>query len=66
MQIEIKNGRLIDPKNTVDRENTSLFIANGKIAGVGSAPAGFVADEVIDASVSPALLGVARALDQDL
>ena len=66
MQIEIKNGRLIDPKNTVDRENTSLFIANGKIAGVGSAPAGFVADEVIDASgciVCPGLIDLAARLN---
>lgn len=66
MQIEIKNGRLIDPKNTVDRANTSLFIAHGKIAGVGSAPAGFVADEVIDASgciVCPGLIDLAARLN---
>ena len=38
MNIEIKNGRLIDPKNGVDRR-TSLFIAGDRIAGLGDAPA---------------------------
>ena len=39
MNIEIRNGRVIDPKNGVDR-NTSLFIADGEVAGLGEAPAG--------------------------
>ena len=49
MTIEIKNGRIIDPKNGVDR-NTSLFIAAGKVAGLDTAPAGFQAEQTIDAS----------------
>lgn len=49
MNIVIENGRLIDPKNAVDR-NTSLFIADGKVAAIGQAPAGFVAAQVIDAT----------------
>jgi dihydroorotase len=49
MNIEIKNGRIIDPKNGVDR-NTSLFIADGKVAGLDTAPAGFIAEQTIDAS----------------
>jgi predicted amidohydrolase len=39
MNIEIRNGRVIDPKNGVDR-STSLYVANGKVAGLGNAPAG--------------------------
>jgi dihydroorotase len=49
MNIVIENGRVIDPKNSVDR-NTSLFIANGRIAALGEAPAGFAADQRIDAA----------------
>ena len=49
MNIVIENGRIIDPKNSVDR-NTSLFITNGRIAALGEAPAGFAADQRIDAA----------------
>ena len=49
MKIEIKNGRVIDPKNGVDRV-TTLFIADGRIAGLDAAPAGFVAEQGIDAT----------------
>ncbi len=49
MNIVIENGRVIDPKNGVDR-STSLFVADGKVAGLGEAPAGFVADQSIDAT----------------
>ena len=34
MQIEIRNGRVIDPKFAVDRENTSVFIVDRKIAAL--------------------------------
>jgi dihydroorotase len=37
MKIEINNGRVIDPRNGIDRK-TSLFIAAGKVAAIGSAP----------------------------
>jgi dihydroorotase len=49
MNIEIKNGRIIDPKNGVDR-NISLFIADGKVAGMGEVPAGFTVEQTIDAT----------------
>ncbi len=65
MNIEIRNGRVIDPKNGVDR-NTSLFIADGKVAGLGEAPAGFVADEAIDATgcvVCPGLIDLGARLN---
>ena len=49
MNISIKNGRLIDPKNGIDARQ-DLFIADGRIAALGRAPAGFVADKEIDAA----------------
>ncbi|HCI14966.1 MAG TPA: dihydroorotase [Gallionellaceae bacterium] len=64
MNIHIKNGRLIDPKNNIDAQQ-DVFIATGKIAAIGSAPAGFVADKVIDASgliVAPGLIDLAARL----
>ena len=64
MNIHIKNGRLIDPKNRVDAY-ADVFIAAGKVAAVGSAPAGFVAQEVIDATgliVAPGLIDLAARL----
>ncbi len=65
MNIEIKNGRLIDPKNQVDR-STSLFVADGRVAGIGEAPAGFVAGKTIDASqciVCPGLIDLGARLN---
>ena len=50
MNIEIKNGRIIDPKNGVDR-SASLFVVDGKIAGLGEAPAGFVAAAIARAEL---------------
>ncbi|MBS1129215.1 MAG: dihydroorotase [Proteobacteria bacterium] len=49
MNIVIENGRVIDPKNGVDRR-ASLYVADGKVAGIGQVPAGFVADRSIDAA----------------
>jgi len=65
MNIEIRNGRVIDPKNGVDR-STSLFVANGKVAGLGEAPAGFSADQSIDAAgcvVCPGLIDLGARLN---
>ena len=45
--LHIKNGHLIDPANGIDGLQ-DLFIADGKVAAVGSAPAGFVADTTFD------------------
>ncbi|WP_323054923.1 hypothetical protein [Dechloromonas sp. A34] len=65
MQIEIKNGRLIDPKNGVDR-STSVFIVDGKVAGLGQVPAGFSAERTIDAAgciVCPGLIDLGARLN---
>jgi dihydroorotase len=64
MKIHIKNGRLIDPKNNIDA-TLDIFIAAGKIAGIGQAPAGFSANQTIDASgqiVCPGLVDLAARL----
>ncbi len=64
MNIHIKGGRLIDPKNDIDAQQ-DLFISAGKVAAIGSAPAGFVADRTIDATglvVAPGLVDLAARL----
>lgn len=64
MNIQIKNGHLIDPKNQIDGL-CDLFITAGKVVAVGSAPAGFVAQQVIDATglvVAPGLIDLAARL----
>lgn len=65
MNTVILNGHIIDPKNGVDRL-ASLYIAAGKIAAIGDAPAGFVADKSIDASgyiVCPGLIDLGARLN---
>lgn len=65
MNIEITNGRVICPKNGIDR-SISLYIADGKVAGLGEAPAGFVAGQTIDATgcvVSPGLIDLGARLN---
>ncbi len=64
MKLHIKNGRVIDPANGIDQV-TDLFIADGLIAALGTAPSGFVADNVIDASglvVAPGLVDLSARL----
>ena len=64
MKIEIRNGRLVDPAQGIDRV-ASLFVAAGKVAAVGGAPPGFVASRVVDAAglvVCPGLIDVAARL----
>ncbi|GAB3427731.1 dihydroorotase [Massilia solisilvae] len=64
MKLHIKNGRLVDPANNIDKV-TDLFIADGKVAAVGSAPAGFAADSTIDATglvVAPGLVDLSARL----
>ncbi len=64
MKIHLKNGRLIDPKNGIDAVR-DLYIAAGKIAGVGQAPEGFVANQTIDATglvVCPGLVDLSARL----
>src|SRR6266542_3574597 len=64
MKIEIRNGRLVDPGNGIDRV-ASLYIAAGKVAAIGAAPAGFAANRTIDARglvVAPGFIDLAARL----
>lgn len=65
MNTVILNGRVIDPKNGVDRI-ADLYIADGKIAALGAAPAGFGADQTVDAAgciVCPGLVDLGARLN---
>ena len=62
--IQIRNGRVIDPKNGVDT-TTDVFIADGRIAATGTAPAGFVPTRIIEAGgciVCPGLVDLSTRL----
>ena len=62
--LHIKNGHLIDPANGIDAQQ-DLYIVDGKVAGVGAAPVGFVAEQTIDASgmiVAPGLVDLSARL----
>jgi dihydroorotase len=65
MKIHIKNGHLIDPANGIDAQK-DLYIAAGKVVGVGEVPAGgFTASKTIDASglvVAPGLVDLSVRL----
>lgn len=64
MKIQIKNGRLIDPKNGIDAVQ-DLFIAAGSIRAIGKAPTNFHASRVIDAKglvVCPGLVDLSVRL----
>lgn len=64
MKIHIKNGRVIDPKNNIDKQ-LDIFIAAGKIVAVGTAPEGFTASQTIDATkliVCPGLVDLSARL----
>ena len=64
MNIRIKNGHLIDPKNNIDGRH-DLFIMDGRVAAIGIAPADFVAQQVVDATnlvVAPGLIDLAARL----
>ncbi len=64
MKIEIRNGRIIDPAQRLDRA-ASLYVAAGVVAGIGDAPAGWRADRVLDATgciVCPGLTDLAARL----
>jgi dihydroorotase len=64
MKIEIANGRIVDPAGGVDRV-ASLFIAAGRVAGVGTPPAGWSANRTLDARglvVAPGLVDAAARL----
>jgi len=64
MNIHIKGGRLIDPKNRIDAKQ-DVFVSAGKIAGLGKAPSGFRAERVIAADslvVCPGLIDLSARL----
>jgi dihydroorotase len=64
VKIEIRNGRLIDPKHGIDRV-TTLFVAAGKVAGIDVAPPGWSANRTLDAAghvVAPGLIDLAARL----
>ena len=62
--IHLRNGRVIDPKNGIDK-TADLFVANGRIVAIASAPVGFVPTRIIDASgkiVCPGLVDLSTRL----
>ena len=64
MNIKISNGRVIDPAHDIDAVQ-DLYIAGGRVVALGSAPDGFDAERVIDASglvVCPGLIDLAARL----
>jgi dihydroorotase len=64
MSLEIRNGRVVDPKSGADRV-ASVYVADGRIAAIGAAPAGFRASHTIDATgliVMPGVIDLAARL----
>lgn len=64
MNIKIQGGRVIDPANELD-QIADLYISDGVISAIGTAPAGFSADQTIDANgliVSPGLIDLCANL----
>ncbi len=64
MKIHIKNGRVIDPGSDTDKVQ-DVFVAAGKVLALGTAPSGFHANRVIDATgmvVCPGLVDLSARL----
>jgi dihydroorotase len=64
MKIQIKGGRVVDPRKAVDKIQ-DVFIAAGKIAAIGTSPADFHANRIIDATglvVCPGLVDLSARL----
>ena len=64
MKTHIRNGRVIDPASGRD-EVADVYVAAGKIVGIGAAPADFHANRTIDASglvVAPGLVDLSVRL----
>jgi dihydroorotase len=49
MKLAIRNGRVLDPASQFDGR-ADVFIDDGRIASIGSAPQGFAADRTLDAT----------------
>ena len=63
-RLQIANGRLIDPQSGTDAR-LDLFIADGRVVGIGQAPDGFLAERIIDAKgqiVCPGLVDLSARL----
>lgn len=64
MNLQITNGRVIDPANNIDARQ-DIFIAEGKIAGIGEPPPGFTPRATVDADgmiVIPGLVDLSARL----
>ena len=64
MRLEIRGGRLVDPKHGIDRL-ASVYIAAGRIAAIDRAPSDWTPDRVLDAAglvVAPGFIDVAVRL----
>jgi dihydroorotase len=64
MRLTIVNGRVIDPASGMDA-SAPVHVADGRIAAIGQAPAGFVAQQTLDARglvVAPGLVDLAARL----
>ncbi len=64
MRLRIRNGRVLDPANSVDQV-TDLYVAGGRIVSLGRPPSGFHADQTLDASnriVIPGIVDLAVRL----
>jgi dihydroorotase len=64
MRVEIRDGRVIDPKHGIDRSAT-VYVAAGRIAGIGTAPTGWNANRTISAKgciVCPGIIDLAARL----
>src|SRR5262245_7162253 len=64
MKILIKGGRLIDPKHGLDAAR-DVYVAAGKVVGIGEPPPGYSANRVIDATgliVCPGLVDLSARL----
>ena len=64
MKIHIKGGHLIDPANRIDASH-DLYIAAGKVVGIGGPPDGFSANRTLDANgciVAPGLIDLSARL----
>jgi dihydroorotase len=64
MKIHIQGGTVIDPAAGTEQK-ADVFIADGKIAAIGAAPAGFAAEKTIDAKglyVAPGFVDLSARL----
>ena len=64
MSLHIKNGRVVEATGAADRV-IDIYLQNGKIVGLGSAPNGFRAEQVIDAGnhlILPGLIDIQARL----